>query len=99
MLDSILEHRVLRDGLYDISLIMNENDYFMVYDNISNENATEIMDNYLVRRQDDGRPDGVQIKHNKNRHIVSINASLHYTENDKTTYTMRPHGYLNNDVE
>ncbi len=33
MLDSILEQRVFRDGIYDISLIINENDYFMIYDN------------------------------------------------------------------
>lgn len=97
MLDSILEHRVFRDGIYDISLIINEKDYFMIYDNISNENAQEIIENYLVHRQDDGRPNNIQIKHNKNHHIVSINARLHYTGNEGTAYMLESHNYLEHD--
>lgn len=97
MLDSILEHRVFRDGIYDISLIINENDYFMIYDNLSNENAQEIIENYLVHRQDDGRPNNIQIKHNKNHHIVSINARLHYTGNEGTAYMLESHNYLEHD--
>ncbi len=97
MLDSILEQRVFRDGIYDISLIINENDYFMIYDNISNENAQQIIENYLVHRQDDGRPNNIQIKHNKNRHIVSINARLHYTGNEGTAYMLESHNYLEHD--
>ena len=99
MLDSILEHRVFRDGLYDVSLIINENDYIMVYDNISNENAQEIIENYLIHRQDDGRPNNVKIKHNKNRHIVSIEARLHYTGNEETAHMLRVHNYLEHDKE
>ena len=96
MLNSILERRTLKDGLYGIELTLHENEYFMVYDNISQENAQEIVDNYLVRSQDDGRPDDIQIKHDKNQHIVTIQANLHYTGNDKTIYTPERHDYLNN---
>ena len=80
MLGNILEYRQLKDGLYDVSLIISENDYFMVYDNINDENAKELMRNYLCHRQDDGKANNIQIKYNKNRHIVSIKANLHYLE-------------------
>ncbi len=95
MLNSILEYRALKDGLYSITLIINEKDYFKVYDDITQENAQEIVDNYLLRRQDDGRPGDVQIRHNKQQRIVSIGTNLHYEGNEKTTYHPRTHDYIN----
>ena len=56
MLDNIYERRTIRDGLYGLSLTIKQDQYFMVYDDISQENAEEVVDNYLINRQDDGRP-------------------------------------------
>ncbi len=97
MLNSILERRIMKDGFYGIELTLHENEYFMVYDNINQENAREIINNYLVRSQDDGRPEDVQIKHNKNQRLVTIQANLHYTGNDKTDYTPRLHDYIHHE--
>lgn len=94
MINSILERRILKDGLYDMWLTINENDYFMVYDDISQANAQELVDTYLLSRQDDGRPGEVQIRHNKNQHIVSIYANLDYTGNEKTTYGIKSHDFI-----
>ena len=46
MLDNILDQRILRDGLYDITLTLHEDEYFAAYDHISQENAKEIVKNY-----------------------------------------------------
>lgn len=82
MLDRIRENRIQRDGLYEITLQVPENEYFIVYDSISSEAAYEILGNYLSYHQDDARPEEVKIVHNKNAHMVNINANLHYTGND-----------------
>ena len=95
MLDNILDQRIFKNGLYDVTLTLHEDEYFAVYDHISQENAKELVKNYLLRRQDDGRPENVQIKHNKNQRIVTIEAYLHYSDNEKTTYLPRSHDYLN----
>ncbi|NLI61498.1 MAG: hypothetical protein GX375_08725 [Clostridiales bacterium] len=86
MLDNIYERRTIRDGLYGLSLTIKQDQYFMVYDDISQENAEEVVDNYLINRQDDGRPGDVKIEHDKNQGIVSIQANLHYTGNEKIIY-------------
>lgn len=96
MLDSILDQRIFKDGLYYVTLTLHENEYFAAYDHISQENAKEIVENYLLRRQDDGRPENIKIKHNKNQRLVTIEADLRYLANEKTTYSSRNHDYINN---
>lgn len=96
MLDNILEQRIFRDGLYDLTLTLHEDEYFAAYDHISQENAEEIVKNYLMRRQDDGRPENIKIKHNKNQRLVIIEANLQYSGNQKTTYSPRSHDYISN---
>lgn len=84
MLNSIRERRIRRDEMYKLTLEMPENEYFNAYDSITEDAAKEILCNYLNYHQDDGRADEVGIKHNKNGHIVNIQANLHYLENDHT---------------
>lgn len=84
VLNTIRERRIERDGLYEVTLQMPAEEYFTVYDSISSEAATEILGNYLNYHQDDGRPKDINIKHNKNAHMVDITANLHYTGNDHT---------------
>jgi hypothetical protein len=42
------------------------------------------LEKYLIFKADDGRPDKVSIKHNKNEHVVIIKADLKYADNEKT---------------
>lgn len=84
MYNSIREKRIQRDGMYQITLQIPEEDYFNSYEDLTKKAANEILKNYLNYHQDDGRPDDVEISHNKNAHIVKINANLHYINNDHT---------------
>lgn len=94
MLNSIFETRTQKDGLYKINLTIDEKEYFSVYEDVTEENAKEILDNHLLYRQDDGRADNIQIKHNKNEHLVTITADLHYTGNEKTEDMYNTHDYI-----
>lgn len=94
MLNSIRDNRIQRYGLYEVTLQMPEDEYFNVYDSISIDAAYEILDKYLDYHQDDGRPEVIDIKHNKNGHIVDIVVNLHYTGNDHTDAKPVP-DYLN----
>jgi hypothetical protein len=84
MLNSIRDRRIQRDGLYELTLQMPESEYFNAYDTLTTEAAYEILGNFLSYHQDDGRPEVVDIEHNKNGHIVNIKANLHYLGNDHT---------------
>lgn len=94
MLNSIREKRLLRDGVYELTLQIPEDEYFDIYDSIKSETGEEILNNYFIYKQDDGRFEDVSIKHNKNGHIVDITAKVHYTGNDHTEATYTP-DYLN----
>lgn len=84
MLSSIRENRIQRDGLYEITLQIPEKDYFDVYTSVTVGSAHDILASYLDYHQDDGRPDSIDIKHNKNGHVVNITADLHYLGNAHT---------------
>lgn len=84
MLNSIRENRIQRDGLYEVTLQIPEDDFFFVYDSITVDAAREILDKYLAYHQDDGRPGEINIRHNKNGHVVDITVDMHYTGNDHT---------------
>lgn len=99
MLNTIRERRIQRDGLYEVTLQMPAEEYFTSYDSISSKAAEEILENYLNYHQDDGRPDDINIKHNKNAHMVDITANLHYTGNDHTDVKRIPAIDLSRDKE
>lgn len=84
MLNRIRERRIERDGIYELTLQIPEDEYFNVYDDVTEYSATEILGNYLTKYQDDARFDNVRIKHNKNGHVVDIKAELRYIDNDHT---------------
>ncbi len=90
MFNSVRETREWASGLLRMNLEMKESDYFSIYDNLNNEVAKDIIDQYLKFRGDDGRAKDIQINHNANSHIVSISGSIHYLENDKTEYKYNP---------
>ncbi|WP_053957587.1 hypothetical protein [Inediibacterium massiliense] len=85
MINSIQERRVKVKNGYQLYLEIPEKEYLFAYDeNISTENAKDLLNQYLEVHQDDGRLDHVEIKHDKNNHSVNIKASLIYEGNDHT---------------
>jgi hypothetical protein len=101
MLSSIRENRIRRDELYEITLQIPENEYFDAYEGISASAAEDILQNHLRYHQDDGKPEKVNIKHNKNGHVVNITAELHYLGNDHTKQESIPDmlNYTRNNVK
>lgn len=90
MLNSIREYRKALDGIYSLTLEIPEKEYEEIYGDISTTSAYDILSQYFDYRQEDGRPDNVEIKHDKGRHIVLITADLIYTGNDHTMQSSRP---------
>ncbi|KNF09501.1 hypothetical protein CLPU_3c02810 [Gottschalkia purinilytica] len=87
MLNSIKETRIREDnGLHRITLEVPEKDFFEAYDEVDEHSAYDLLKQYLLYREDDGRPKNVDINYNKNSHIVTITTELHYLGNDHTDY-------------
>lgn len=85
MLNSIRETRAVKEGLHNITLEIPEKIYNTFYDKINEDNAMNILEQYLNYHQDDGVPRNVKIKHIKGTHTVNIYADLHYLNNKKST--------------
>lgn len=77
-------------GMYAVILQIPEDEYFNVYDSVSDGAASEIVQNYLNYRGDDGRPDRVTISHDSSSRIVNIHLYLYYTDNDHTEIFRTP---------
>lgn len=87
MLNSILEKRfVNNDGLNSVILEISANEYNKFHDEYNNEIASEIISEYLEKRDDDGRPTDVQIEYDEGNNIVRIFADIHYLGNGHTYY-------------
>lgn len=91
MLNSIRETRLKREDLYSVMLEVPEKEYFDIYDSVTDDNAADILQQYMVYHGDDGRYSDLRIQHNKELHIISIFANLHYTENGHTEQFNIPH--------
>jgi len=95
MQNSIVETRTRDEsGQYHIVLTVNEKDYEAVYNTVNNDIAREIITMYLENHGDDGRPDNIQIRHNKNMHMVEVMADLNYLGNEHTTYAKHYGNYF-----
>ena len=87
MINSIREVREReKNGLYHLKLEIPEKEFFLAYDDPDVEAAHDIIKQYLVHRQDDARPENIDIQYNKNSHMININSELHYLGNDHTDY-------------
>lgn len=85
MLNSIKETRTRDDnGIYELLLEVPEKDFFIAYDEIDRDSAYDLLKQYLVYKQDDGRPEDIEINHNKETNIITIVTKLHYLGNDYT---------------
>lgn len=83
MFNESRENRVYKDGAYHLTLQIPEDEYFSVYDSVSHNIASEILNHYLKIHRDDGVPNNIDIKHNKNLHYVNIEADLQYKDTHK----------------
>lgn len=91
MLDNLFESRIRQENGYDLRLEIPEKEFYQIYEDLSEKSAEEVVNNFLQYHQDDGRPTDIAIKHNKNSHIVTINAMLNYLDNDHTAENVLPH--------
>ncbi|SCG83070.1 hypothetical protein DW1_1499 [Proteiniborus sp. DW1] len=87
MLNRIREIRTRdKDGIYTLTLEIPEKEFFLVYNDVDNESANDLLKQYLIFRQDDARLTSVDIKHDKNNHMINVVSELNYLGNDHTDY-------------
>ena len=86
MLNSILDRRVRKDNGYDLYLEIPENEYFNVYEDVTENNARNIVDLFLEHYQDDGRPQMVKVNYDKGNNSINIKTVLSYVGNDFTEH-------------
>ncbi|AOY78447.1 hypothetical protein [Clostridium formicaceticum] len=84
MLESVSDRRVKHEAGYDLYLEIPEKEYLQIYEDVNNEAAETILKQFLQLHQDDGRPDHIEIKYDKNNHTINIKALLSYEGNDHT---------------
>jgi len=84
MLESIYNRRIKHDAGYDLYLEVPESEYLLLYEDVSNEGGKEILQKFLQLQQDDGRPQNIEINHDKKNHIINIKALLQYEGNNHT---------------
>jgi hypothetical protein len=90
MISSIIENRVKTESGYQIVLRLTEDEYFQVYDDISDKAAGEILANYLSYHGDDGRPTEIGIRRNQKDNTICITACLDYLGNSFTDQAYTP---------
>lgn len=86
MINSILDRRVRKDSGYDLYLEVPESEYFNVYEDVTEDNARNIVDLFLEHYSDDGRPKMVKVNYDKNNNSINIRVALSYEGNDYTEH-------------
>lgn len=91
MINDIYEERKRVDEGYNISLSIPKESYKSIYgDEINDQNAKDILENYLQHKDDDGDVHSVKIYDRDESDIIEIQASLQYLGNDHKDYHSRP---------
>jgi hypothetical protein len=90
LFENIQDKRVKHEKGYDLYLQIPEEDYFLIYEYVNYEAAFDILHQFLQIYEDDGRPDIIRVKHDKDNHTVNIKAILRYEGNKHTDMKMRP---------
>ncbi|KXZ39834.1 hypothetical protein SAMN05661008_00945 [Alkalithermobacter thermoalcaliphilus JW-YL-7 = DSM 7308] len=87
MLNGVVEIRERKNNnLYNLTLEIPDKRYFEVYEDINEENALDIVNRYLISKQDDARPQNIKIKYDQNSHLIRLTTDLYYLGNDHTDY-------------
>ena len=88
MINSVRETRFKSKGGSYLSILeIAEEEFFKRFDRVDSEIASEIVSRYLIECQDDARADNIEIKHDKDSQIISIQCRLNYIGNDHTDYS------------
>ncbi len=95
----MLESRISHEGLTQIILEMPEKDYFQMYGQLNDEIAKDLLQQYLLYHNDDGRMGRVKIYYDKNDHVVRISSFLQYLGNEKTTHMYEVDDYVHGSDE
>lgn len=90
MLNSIQDRRVKNEDGYDLYLEVPDKEYLQVYEDVNEDGANNILNLYLEYHSDEGRPQGLKIKHDTKNHTVNIHTRLTYEGNDHTDAYIRP---------
>ncbi len=90
MLNSIQDRRVRTEHGYDLYLEIPEKAYLEVYEDVDHHSAENILKLYLEYYSDDGRPEELKVKHDRNNHTVNIHTHLVYENNTHTDAYVRP---------
>ncbi len=86
MYNSIIEKRLVDEGVHNVILEIPVNEYKNIYDECNNEIAWEIINYHLQYRGDDGRPSDIQMESEDNDGVIRISATVNYLGNDHTEY-------------
>lgn len=70
-----------KKGLYDLTLKINEDDYFDAFKEVNLDSAKDIIEKYLLDREDMGKAENIRIAHSKVEHSVNLTAELDYNDN------------------
>ena len=89
LVDSILERRIVDDGLHKIELIINEEQFNKFYDDVDEGSVQDMVRTYLDEKADDGRPHDISFEFDNFKHIIKVNANLQYLGNDYSDYKNR----------
>lgn len=87
--ENIIERRKVDEGLHSLVLEISADEYKKDYDEYSDDIASNILQEHLENRGDDGIPSDVKIHYDSNNNIVRISANVHYLGNDHTRYEFR----------
>lgn len=89
-MDNMSEMRnKLNDGNYNLTLEIGEKTYFQIYEDINNRSAENVVRSYLRENTDDAEFSDLKIKHNRDKHTVSVCAKLSYSNNKHKDYSKR----------
>ncbi|MTI49837.1 hypothetical protein [Sporosalibacterium faouarense] len=81
MLNKFKEIRTRRsNGIYNLELKFNEEDFFQHYSEANSDVAKEILGRYLVGRKDLGKAENISIIHNQDNHTVDLITILSYKD-------------------
>lgn len=86
MYNSIYEQRKRMGNDYHISLTLPREAYRSLFGEANKEQAEVLVKEYLVYKEDDGRPKNVQVFDYPDSNLINIESDLSYLGNEHTDY-------------
>ena len=87
MLNNIYEERQRQEDHYHLSLSIPRNEYISIYgEKVTQQDAQDVVEQYLIRKEDDGDPYNVNVFDYPEGNIVNIEVDLNYLGNEQKDY-------------